>query len=136
MVKKINTYFFPFRKKGCLKQCSLFDLFVLWKSYMLSCLMNDEKLLCLKNLGKIVSENSFCFLTTKVSPSGDQATMLSYFLSYNGYYENIYYINYLICLQEKTRHMVYAKLCIIIIIVIEPHEVSMLRVSLMGGTLS
>ena len=48
---------------------------------MLSCLMKDEKLLCLKNLGKIVSENSFCFFTTNESPSGDHDTIESYFLS-------------------------------------------------------
>lgn len=78
----IKFYFLPLRKKGCLKQCSLLDLLVLWKSYIFSYLMKDEKLLCLKNLGRIVSENSFYFLTTKDSPSGDQATIESYFLSY------------------------------------------------------
>jgi len=80
-IRIYNTYFFPFWKYGCLKQCSLLDLLVLWKSYMLSCLMKEEKLLCLKNRGRIVSENSFCFFTTKDSPSGDHATMWSYFLS-------------------------------------------------------
>lgn len=75
------AYFFPLKKNGCLKQCSLLDLFVLWKSYMLSCLIKDEKLLCLKNLGRMVSENSFYFFTTKDSPSGDHATIESYFLS-------------------------------------------------------
>lgn len=81
-IRFIKNYFLPFWKYGCLKQCSLLDLLVLWKSYIFSYLMKDEKLLCLKKRGSIVSENSFCFLTTKDSPSGDHPTMWSYFLSY------------------------------------------------------
>jgi hypothetical protein len=50
---------------------------------MFNCLMNEEKLLCLKNRGRIVSENSFCFLTMNESPSGVHPTIESYFKSYN-----------------------------------------------------
>jgi hypothetical protein len=49
---------------------------------MLSCLMNEEKLLCLKNLGRMVSENSFYLITMNDSPSVDHPTIESYFLSY------------------------------------------------------
>lgn len=74
-------YFLPRTKKGCLKECSLLERLVLWKSYMFSCRMKLEKLLCLKNRGRICSENSFSRFTMKDSPSGAQATIASYFLS-------------------------------------------------------
>lgn len=63
---------------------------------MFNCLMKDEKLLCLKNLGRIVSENSFCFLTINDSPSAFHATIESYFLSYQRVIKNEFYIDDLI----------------------------------------
>ena len=78
----INIYFWSRLKLSCLKQC-WFELFlVLWKSYMFSWRTNDEKLLCLKNCGRILSANSFGFLTMKPSPYSFQQMILSLTGSY------------------------------------------------------
>ena len=47
----------------------------LWKPYMLSWRTNEEKLLCLKYLGRTFSANSFDRFTTKPVPAGFQKTV-------------------------------------------------------------
>ena len=48
---------------------------VLVKLYMLSWRTNEEKLLCLKYLGRTFSANSFDRFTTKPVPAGFQKTV-------------------------------------------------------------
>lgn len=61
----------PSTKWGCLNTWSVVPFLLdLWKSYMFSYLIKDEKLLCLKYWGRIWSPNEAAFLIMKPSPSG------------------------------------------------------------------
>ncbi len=90
------TYFWFLLKLTCWKHCS-FELFlVLWKSYMLSCLTNEEKLLCLKYLGRILSANSLGCRTTKLSPDSLQQIMWSKAGSYSRQSYNLHLLVFII----------------------------------------
>ena len=65
-----SKFFFPSWKYGCLNIYSLLPFtFDLWKSYILSWRIKDEKLSCLKYWGSILSLNYLGCLMTKPSPS-------------------------------------------------------------------
>ena len=80
------------------------------KLYMLSWRTNDEKLLCLKYLGRTFSANSFDLFTTKPVPEGFQNTVALLMGSYSKTYllesskiRCYTYVDYFVRLHEEVR---------------------------------